>query len=243
MKKNVLFVLFTFVITALLLSCDSKKGNSDVTLETEQDSVSYALGMTIGENFKSQSIDIVPEAFAKGVNDLLYDSTIFDNIEKDRIMLAFQEELRQKQEEETMMKSGENRKIADEFFAENIKKEGVEKTESGLQYKIIEQGTGPHPNPTDEVTVHYVGKLLDGTIFDSSKDRGQPATFPLNRVISGWTEGLQLISKGGHAILYIPADLAYGDRGAGEKIPGGSALIFEVELIDFTEAKASGEVQ
>ncbi len=243
MKKNVLFVLFAFVITALLLSCDSKKGNSDVTLETKQDSVSYALGMTIGENFKNQSIEIVAEAFAQGVSDLLFDSTIFDNIEKDRIMLAFQEELTQKQEAETMMKAGENRKLADDFFAENIKKEGVEKTKSGLQYKIIEQGTGPHPNPTDEVTVHYVGKLLDGTVFDSSKDRGQPATFPLNRVIPGWTEGLQLISKGGHAILYIPADLAYGDRGAGEKIPGGSALIFEVELIDFTKAKASGEAQ
>ena len=118
------------------------------------------------------------------------------------------------------------------FLAENKKKEGVVETASGLQYKVVKMGTGAKPTATDKVKVHYHGTLLDGTVFDSSVERGQPITFPLNQVIAGWTEGVQLMPVGSKFIFYIPSNLAYGDRAAGDKIKPGSTLIFEVELLD-----------
>ena len=136
--------------------------------------------------------------------------------------------------EETAPDSGEqikdNLTIGREFLAENAKNDSVVQTESGLQYMVLKEGTGAKPGPTDNVTVHYTGRLLDGTVFDSSMD-GEPATFPLNRVIPGWTEGLQLMSEGAKYRLFIPSELAYGENGAGDKILPNSTLIFDVELI------------
>ena len=136
--------------------------------------------------------------------------------------------------EETAPDSGEqikdNLTIGREFLAENAKNDSVVQTESGLQYMVLKEGTGAKPGPTDNVTVHYTGRLLDGTVFDSSVD-GEPATFPLNRVIPGWTEGLQLMSEGAKYRLFIPSELAYGENGAGDKILPNSTLIFDVELI------------
>ncbi len=126
----------------------------------------------------------------------------------------------------------EQRQKSDRFLAENSQKPGVVTTASGLQYKVIKQGEGDRPSIHSKVTVHYKGMLPDNTVFDSSYQRGEPATFPLNAVIKGWTEGLQLMQEGGHYIFYIPAELAYGEKGAGKVIPPNSALIFEVELLN-----------
>ncbi len=125
----------------------------------------------------------------------------------------------------------DNLTIGREFLEENAKNDSVTVTESGLQYMVLKEGNGAKPGPTDEVTVHYTGRLLDGTVFDSSVDRGEPATFPLNRVIPGWTEGLQLMSEGSKYRLFIPSELAYGEKGAGNDILPNSTLIFDVELI------------
>ena len=125
----------------------------------------------------------------------------------------------------------DNKTIGREFMEENAKNDSVTQTQSGLQYMVLKEGTGAKPGPTDEVTVHYTGKLLDGTVFDSSVERGEPATFPLDKVIPGWTEGLQLMSEGSKYRLFIPSELAYGSKGSGDKILPNSTLIFDVELI------------
>ena len=125
----------------------------------------------------------------------------------------------------------DNKTIGREFLEENAKNDSVTQTQSGLQYMVLKEGTGAKPGPTDEVTVHYTGRLLDGTVFDSSVERGDPATFPLDKVIPGWTEGLQLMSEGSKYRLFIPSELAYGSKGSGDKILPNSTLIFDVELI------------
>ena len=125
----------------------------------------------------------------------------------------------------------DNKTIGREFMEENAKNDSVTQTQSGLQYMVLKEGTGAKPGPTDEVTVHYTGRLLDGTVFDSSVERGEPATFPLDKVIPGWTEGLQLMSEGSKYRLFIPSELAYGSKGSGDKILPNSTLIFDVELI------------
>jgi len=125
----------------------------------------------------------------------------------------------------------ENRAAGEAFLADNAKKDTVKVTNSGLQYEVIKEGTGRSPSASDKVTVHYKGTTLDGTVFDSSYKRGEPATFPLNQVIPGWTEGVQLMKEGAHYRFYIPADLAYGNRGAGPVIEPGATLVFEIELI------------
>ena len=146
-------------------------------------------------------------------------------------MTAFQQQMQKKQMDEMMQKAEVNKKEGAKFLEQNKTKAGIKVTASGLQYKIISEGTGKTPEPTDSVYVNYKGTLVNGTVFDNSYTRGQPARFVLNAVIPGWTEGLQLMKEGGKAELYIPGDLAYGDRGYGNVIPGGSTLIFEVELL------------
>ncbi|MBR7011362.1 MAG: FKBP-type peptidyl-prolyl cis-trans isomerase [Muribaculaceae bacterium] len=131
----------------------------------------------------------------------------------------------------------DNKTIGREFLEENAKKDSVVQTKSGLQYVVLKEGTGIKPGPNDTVTVHYIGKLIDGTVFDSSMERGEPATFPLDQVIPGWTEGLQLMSEGSDYRLFIPSELAYGSKGAGEQILPNSTLIFDVKLIKVTKKK------
>ena len=131
----------------------------------------------------------------------------------------------------------DNLTLGREFLAENAKNDSVVQTESGLQYMVLKEGTGAKPGPTDTVTVHYTGKLLDGTVFDSSVERGEPASFPLDKVIPGWTEGLQLMSEGSEYRLFIPSELAYGSKGAGDKILPNATLIFDVQLIKVDKQK------
>jgi len=239
MKKISFALLMVVAVLVLTTSCKNGKlfGPKEYKVENHLDSVSYAIGLDIGNNFSKQNIDIEADALAQGIKDYLEDRALFDDKEKEKILVAFQQELSVKAREESMKKSEGARKEGEKWLNENRKKQGVIVLPSGLQYKVIKEGTGPKPKATDMVKVHYRGKLVNGTVFDASYDRGEPIEFKLNQVIPGWTEGLQLMSKGAKYELYIPSSLGYGDQGAGEMIPGGSTLIFEVELLDFHTPK------
>ena len=216
-KKHIAFFL------AILINLTSMNAQK---LKTEIDSVSYCIGVNIGENLKNQFSDIDIKDFMNGINDVL-DKKGEPKISNAEAQKILQEYFTKQQEMKTKMAKEEGAN----FLAENAKKEGVISLESGLQYEILKQGSGAKPNINDNVTTHYHGTLIDGTIFDSSVDRGQPATFPVSGVIKGWTEALQLMSVGSKWRLYVPYDLAYGERGAGANIGPFTTLIFEVELI------------
>lgn len=194
---------------------------------TQAEKISYALGANIGESFKQQSIEVQMDKFFQGFQEGIAGKNQFTQAEMEQIFNEFQKMMQQKQ---NSMVDEEKAKGA-AFLAENKKKDGVIETASGLQYKVVKMGTGAKPTATDKVKVHYHGTLIDGTVFDSSVERGEPITFGLNQVIAGWTEGVQLMPVGSKFIFYIPSNLAYGDRAAGSIKPG-STLIFEVELLD-----------
>ena len=192
---------------------------------------SYAFGVNFMNNMKAQGVDLNLEAFIKGVTDASTDKVEKTDQELQAAFLAFQQAL-QKMAGEKAAKAGENNKKEGEaFLAANAKKEGVKVTKSGLQYKVVKTGEGASPKPTSKVTTHYEGRLLDGTVFDSSYKRGAPATFGVTQVIPGWTEALQLMKEGDQWELYIPSNLAYGERGAGGDIGPNCTLIFKIELI------------
>jgi FKBP-type peptidyl-prolyl cis-trans isomerase FklB len=188
--------------------------------------------MNVGQNLKMQGYEINPAVLTKGMKDVL-DSipTLITEEQAQTILMSSQQQIAAKQQEVMKIQAEKNKKEGEAFLAENKKKEGVITLPSGLQYKIITNGSGRKPAPTDTVTVNYRGTLIDGKEFDSSFKHGQPATFVLNAVIKGWTEGLQQMPVGSKWNLYIPPDLAYGDRGAANVIPPNATLIFEVELL------------
>lgn len=191
------------------------------------DKLSYALGLVIGHNLNGMGVQNINNAdFAQAVADVLAGNpTALTDAEAQKIVTGFL----QKQEEE---KGKEAREAGEAFLADNATKEGVVVLPSGLQYLVLEEGNGKKPAATDQVKCHYEGRLIDGTVFDSSYRRGEPATFPLNGVIAGWTEGLQLMGEGAKHRLFIPYNMAYGTRGAGASIPPYAALVFDVELIE-----------
>ena len=203
-------------------------------LKSQKEKVSYIIGMNIGSDLKRQSVDIDTNILARGVNDgFSGGQPLLTEQEMRETMAAFQKEMIAKQEE-----IGKKNKIEGEaFLAENKKKEGVKTLPSGLQYKVIKAGTGKKPKLTDTITAHYRGTLINGTEFDSSYRRGQPASFQVNGVVPGWTEALQLMEEGAKWQLFIPSNLAYGERGAGREIGPNAALIFEVELLSIQEKK------
>lgn len=235
---------FVFLISLVVLvnSCNadtkSNATSKDVKLTTTMDTVSYILGVNLGSQLKQDSIIPNVDAIAAGVQDALSDKLKIDEQTRTAVIQAFVADLQAKQQAKQQAEmdklkadAPKNLEEGNKFLEGNKSKEGVKVTPSGLQYKIINPGSAKKPGPTDEVTVHYKGTLINGTVFDSSYDRGQPATFPLNGVIPGWTEGLQLIGEGGKAMLFIPYNLGYGENGMGSVIPPNSTLIFEVELI------------
>ena len=207
------------------------------SLKTQRDKISYIIGMDAGKNLKVQSIDVDPDIFMKGFKDALSGnkSLLSDDIIKES-MAVFQDEIMKKHEDELKKAAAQNKKEGEAFLAENKKKEGVVTLASGLQYKVIKEGDGKSPKETDTVTVNYQGTFIDGTEFDSSYKRNQPATFQVNGVIPGWTEALQLMKAGSKWQLYIPAGLAYGEQGAGRVIGPNTTLIFDVELLSIDDA-------
>ena len=223
--------LMVIFVSLGFFACQSNTQNK-VQLKTQTDSVSYTIGMDIGKNLKNQKIEVVPEILAQGIRDILdSNETLLNEEQAAEVIATLQKQLMAKHEEMMQKQKDVNKKAGDDFLNENKKKEGVVTLASGLQYKIIKMGTGPKPKATDKVTVHYRGTLIDGTEFDNSYTRGEPATFGVNQVIKGWTEALQLMPVGSKWIIYLPPDLAYGEQGAGQVIEPNSTLIFEVELI------------
>ena len=198
------------------------------------DKVSYALGLGIGSQLKSMGADSLNiDDFAQAIKDTISGAELkVSHKESQQIVQEFFKE----QEAKQRAQAAENGKVAREegekFLAENAKKDGVQVTESGLQYSVIKEGTGKSPKATDTVVCHYEGFLTNGTVFDSSIQRGEPAAFPLNAVIAGWTEGLQLMKEGGKTRFFIPYNLAYGEAGAAGAIPPYAALIFDVGLLE-----------
>jgi len=201
-------------------------------LKTDKEKLSYSIGMDIGGNLKRQSVEVDPDLLAKGLKDSYGEGkTVLTEDQARQAIADFQKTLMAKQAETMKKNSEKNKADGEKFLAENGKKEGVKTLPSGLQYKEIAPGTGKSPKPTDTVTTHYKGTLIDGTEFDSSHKRGQPATFQVSGVIPGWTEALQLMKEGAKWQLFVPSNLAYGERGAGREIGPNATLIFEVELI------------
>ena len=221
MNKTTQLLILIFSINLSIKSTMSAQ-----KLTNEIDSVSYSLGVNIGENLKTQFPDINLKNFELAIKDVL------DNQKEPKISGADAQKVIQNYFQKQQAKASES--VIEEgkkFLTENSKKDGVITLESGLQYEIIKSGEGAKPTINDQVTTHYHGTLLDGTVFDSSVERGQPATFPVSGVIKGWTEALQLMTVGSKWKLFIPYELAYGERGAGPKIGPYTTLIFEVELI------------
>jgi FKBP-type peptidyl-prolyl cis-trans isomerase FklB len=206
-------------------------------LKTDKEKTSYSMGVATGTQMKRQSIDVDVDIFAKGLKDSISGGKLqMTEQEIQETLKTFQQALAAKQAEKSKQLADTNRKEGEAFLAENKKKEGVKTLPSGLQYKMLTEGSGKMPKETDTVTTHYRGTLLDGTEFDSSFKRGQPASFPVNGVIKGWTEALQLMKEGSKWQLFIPSDLAYGERGAGGQIGPNATLIFEVELISINSS-------
>jgi FKBP-type peptidyl-prolyl cis-trans isomerase FklB len=203
-----------------------------LVLKTDQDKISYAIGMQVGNSLHSQSVQVDPKILAQGLNDALAGSKMLLTDQEAKAMLTqLQQQVRTAQMQKMQALSASNKTEGETFLASNKTKEGVVALPSGLQYKILQQGTGPKPTASDTVVCNYRGTLLNGKEFDSSYKRGQPITIPVSRVIKGWTEALQLMPVGSKWQLYIPSDLAYGEQNMGTDIGPNATLIFDVELV------------
>jgi FKBP-type peptidyl-prolyl cis-trans isomerase FklB len=201
-------------------------------LKTDKEKISYSIGMDIGGNLRRGAVEVDPDLLAKGLKDSYGGGkTILTEDQARQAIADFQKALMAKQAEARKLLGEKNKAEGEKFLAENAKKEGVKTLPSGLQYKEITPGTGKSPKTADTVTTHYKGTLIDGTEFDSSYKRGEPVSFPVSGVIPGWTEALQLMKEGAKWQLFVPSNLAYGERGAGREIGPNATLIFEVELI------------
>jgi FKBP-type peptidyl-prolyl cis-trans isomerase FklB len=228
-RKSILLV--ACLSFATLISCNGQKGKSDVVLKTQSDSVAYGIGVSIGANMKKDGLDSLNvDILAKALKAAMHgDSTMISAQQSQSIIQAYLGE-KQKKKGEAALNEGKK------FLEENKKKPGVTELPDGLQYSVMKEGTGPMPKETDSVTVHYHGTLIDGTVFDSSVDRGQPITYPLNGFVKGWQEALQMMKVGSKWKLFVPPTLGYGERGSG-KVPPNATMIFEMELISINGHK------
>jgi len=219
---------FIVIVSASLLALPLLGQEKSPQLKDQKDKVSYSIGMNIGANLVKQKVDINPDILAAGIKDMLAGKPQLTPDQVKEVMAQFEKDMEAKQKQ-----AGEKNKTEGaKFLEDNKKKPDVKNTASGLQYKVIKEGTGEKPKATDTVSVNYRGTLIDGTEFDSSYKRGQPATFPLNGVIKGWTEGLQLMKTGSKYQLFVPASLAYGERAVSPELGANATLIFEVELLE-----------
>ena len=236
MIRSAIIAVACFGLFSVQACSQSPEKGAPMELKTQQDKASYSIGVSIGKNLKDQKVEIKTDILVKGLLDAYTGAkTQLTEKEMGDVLTQFQQEIMAKTQEEAAKKGVENKSKGEKFLVDNKNKPGVKTTPSGLQYTVISEGTGPKPTASSTVKVHYTGKLIDGTTFDSSVDRGEPIEFPLNGVIKGWTEGVQLMSKGSKYKFFIPADLAYGDRGAGNAIGPNETLVFEVELLDIVK--------
>ena len=227
MKSSISTLVFLFLLPMALFTQQKE------TLQTQKGKVSYSIGLDIGRNMKRQMIEVDLDLLMRGVKDGLGDGkpAISDSVMQ-QTMAAWQKEMMAKMNEKQKKVGDQNKKEGDIFLAENKKKAGVITLPSGLQYKILKDGTGKSPKAADTVVFHYRGTLLNGKEFESSYKRNQPVTFPVNQLIAGWTEALQKMKVGSKWQLFVPFNLGYGENGAGQDIGPNATLIFEVELLD-----------
>lgn len=236
MRTNIL-TLAAVIMVFFYAACQPQTGSAD--LDSELDSVSYSIGVDMAQNMKAAGLDSINHhALAKGIADALAleeeDLEIHPSMAR-QIISSYMTSMRTRTLER-------NKQEGLDYLAKNLNEEGVQSTESGLQYLVIEEGDGEKPDENDRVTVHYTGKTIDGKVFDSSVERGEPTSFGLNQVIPGWSEGLQLMQEGAKWRLFIPSELGYGERGAGPDIGPNATLIFDVELISIEKVdNGSGE--
>lgn len=227
--KQILAVIL--VVSFLVTGCNQTVVSQNVNIITKVDSISYSIGQDIGKNFKRQEIDIEPTVLLQGIKHALADTSFLTSEEIRTCMVNFQKDMREKQQNKMKEAQEKNNTEANVFFEENKTKDGVVTLESGLQYKVLKSGSGKTPKLSSTVEVHYAGRLLDGTEFDSSLKRDKPISFKVTGVIKGWTEILQLMKEGDKWEVYIPSKLAYGPRGSAPTIGPNAALIFDMELI------------
>ena len=207
--------------------------DSEYNIESDADKVSYGIGLQLGQQVKGQSFEgFSLDALIIGISDVFNNKPL--RFAEDDMQYAFSA-INQQVQAKAAEAAKAHKEIGEAFLAVNGKKEGVKTTTSGLQYEVISEGTGPKPSINDTVVTHYHGTLIDGTVFDSSVERGEPAQFPVNGVIQGWIEALQMMQVGSKWRLFVPSDLAYGDQGSGPAIDPGTTLIFEVELIEIKD--------
>ncbi len=227
MKKLALLIFL-----AALMGCQKTAEKKAVMPQTKQEMISYSIGMDVGESFLKQKLDLLPEFVAEGIeHGLSGQEPLLPKEQRDSLMNVFQEEMMNKQASDRQALGEKNKIEGEAFLAANKEKEGVITTPSGLQYKVIVEGKGPIPKADDVVETHYRGTLINGQEFDSSYKRGQTASFPVSRVIKGWTEALQMMKVGSKWQLFVPPDLGYGASGAGQDIGPNATLIFDIELI------------
>ncbi len=220
---------------------ESKAGSTPITLTTQKEKVSYAIGMQIGKNLTREGVDIDTAVFLRGLVDVVTGSKpLLTEDEARNVISSLQQEMLAKREAEMKTLGEANKKEGESFLAENKKKEGVVTLPSGLQYKIVKQGTGPKPVATDSVVCNYRGTLVNGKEFDSSYKRGQPAAFPVNGVIKGWTEVLQLMPVGSKYQIWVPSELAYGPRAGSPEIGPNATLVFDIELLEIKKNDEKG---
>ncbi|WP_317129534.1 FKBP-type peptidyl-prolyl cis-trans isomerase [Luteibaculum oceani] len=230
MTKKLKNSLVAVAAVATMVGCNQNNQNERMEIKGDADKFSYSLGMDIGNNVKNSEFDSLSvDLMVQGIKDVMNEGELEFTVEESQeIVRSYLTKLQSKKADAAKSKG-------EEFLAKNAEREDVVVLESGLQYEVLKMGNGPKPGPTDKVKTHYHGTLIDGTVFDSSVERNEPASFPVNRVIPGWTEALQLMPVGSKWKLYIPSDLAYGPRGTQGIIGPNEALIFEVELLEIVK--------
>ncbi len=240
--KRTLSLLSALLMTASA-ACAQEPGEAQVVKpETLEDRASYSIGLSLAKNLKAQGVEVDVDYLIRGLRDGLGEGeTLLSDDEMRATLQEFQQSLAARQQQQQAALAEKNQKEGQAFMASNKERAGVVSLDNGLQYEVLQAADGPNPKVTDQVRVHYRGTLIDGTPFDSSYDRGEPAVFPLNGVIKGWTEALQRMPVGSKWKLYIPPELAYGARGAGPVIGPNATLVFEVELLGIESQEAAEE--
>ncbi|MBL0321209.1 MAG: FKBP-type peptidyl-prolyl cis-trans isomerase [Ignavibacteria bacterium] len=233
--RTIIILAIALVVGIGATEATAQQAVNSVKPTTQKDSASYAVGMQIGKSLKDQGLDLDVSQLTAGLRDMLAGKPLLTDSELQACMTALQAQAMAKMQAESAKKGDANKAKGEAFLVENKKKAGVMVTPSGLQYKVVTEGKGKKPTKDNTVKVHYTGTLIDGTVFDSSVQRGEPIEFPLSGVIAGWTEGVQLMTVGSKYMFYIPSNLAYGANGAGQTIGPNETLIFEVELLDITK--------